>query len=481
MLARVGDLHDARTFMRSQLRRVRLLLPARAEPVSSAASLRNSTHSRLDMPPRNDPQLDTDILAAVQAHSEALHSLTAALVRFPSLMGEESSAQDFMEGLFQGMGLKIDRFPVDPRRLEGLPGYAPPTGQWARHDNVVGIHAPARNDGRSLILNGHIDVVPIGAEELWRSPPFEPRVEGGRLYGRGAGDMKAGIAAMVTALRVLHALGLEPAGPLVLQSVVEEECTGNGALACLERGYRADAAIIPEPFHETVLRSQVGVLWLSVEVLGRPAHVYQAQRGVNAIEAAFALFQGLKELEARWNEPAYRHPVFRDHERPINFNLGRIRGGEWPSSVATRCVMDIRVGFYPGMSVTQARAEVEAALARAAAGDPRLAEVIHRVSYAGLHSEGCLVDTTHPSIGVLFDSHERVCGAQPQWVDMSGTTDVRVFNLYGATPATCYGPEAQHIHGIDESVSLASTERVCAVLALFIARWCGVRRLGSAG
>lgn len=427
-----------------------------------------------------DPRLEDDLLASVQAHAGSLHELTAALVRFPSLMGEEASAQDFMEGLFQGMGLRIDRFAVDPRRLQHMPGYAAPTGAWARHDNVVGVHAPDRSQGRSLILNGHIDVVPVGAAELWTSPPFQPRVHEGRLYGRGAGDMKAGIAAMVTALRALHALGLEPAAPLVLQSVVEEECTGNGALACLERGYRADAAIIPEPFGETVLRAQVGVLWLSVEVLGRPAHVYQAQRGINAIEAAFALFQGLKELEARWNEPAHRHAAFRDHERPINFNLGRIHGGEWHSSVATRCVMDIRVGFHPGLSVAQARAEVEAALTRTAAGNARLAQVIHRVSYAGLSSEGCLVDTAHPSIGVLFDSHQRVCGARPQWVDMSGTTDIRVFNLYGDTPATCYGPEAQHIHGIDESVSLASTERVCAVLALFIARWCGVRRRGAA-
>lgn len=428
----------------------------------------------------HDPNLDDDILAAVQAHAGALHDLTATLVRFPSLMGEEAPAQDFMEGLFQGMGLKIDRFPVDTRRLEHMPGYAPPTGHWARHDNVVGIHAPSDATGRSLILNGHIDVVPVGAEELWHTPPFEPQIRDGRLYGRGAGDMKAGIAAMVTAVRALRSLGLEPAAPLTLQSVVEEECTGNGALACLERGYRAEAAIIPEPFHETVLRSQVGVLWLSVEVLGRPAHVYEAQRGINAIEAAFALFQGLKELEAKWNEPANRHPVFRDHERPINFNLGRIRGGEWHSSVATRCVMDIRIGFHPGVSVAQARQEVEATLANTAAANPRLAQVIHRVTYAGLHSEGCLVDTSHPSIGALFDSHERVCGARPQWVDMSGTTDVRVFNLYGNTPATCYGPAASHIHGIDESVSLASTERVCAVLALFIARWCGVRRLAAA-
>jgi acetylornithine deacetylase len=421
-----------------------------------------------------DPYLEAEIIAAVEENAKTLEDLTATLVRFPSLMGEEASAQDFMEGLFQGLGLRTDRFPVDVKKLEHMPGYAPVTGHWDRHDNVVGVHEPDKRSGRSLILNGHIDVVPVGAAELWSSPPFEPRVDKGRLYGRGAGDMKAGIAAYVMAYRSLRQLGLEPAAPVYLQSVVEEECTGNGALACLAQGYRADAAIIPEPFNETVLRAQVGVLWLSVEVLGRPAHVFQAQKGINAIEAAFTLYQGLKRLEAQWNEPTQRHPAFANHERPINFNLGKIRGGEWHSSVATRCVMDIRIGFYPGMSVKQAQQAVEAALRQTASEHPKLADVIVRVSYAGLQSEGCMVDTTHPSIDVLRASHERVCGAPPQWMDMSGTTDIRVFNLYGSTPATCYGPEAQHIHGIDESVSLASALRVCTVLALFMARWCGV-------
>jgi acetylornithine deacetylase len=427
-------------------------------------------NAKVDLP------LEAEIICAVNENAQALEDLTSTLVRFPSLMGEEASAQDFMEGLFQGLGLKAERFAVDPKKLEGMPGYAPVTGHWHRHDNVVGTHEPGTKSGRSLILNGHIDVVPVGAEELWGSPPFEPRVDNGRLYGRGAGDMKAGIAAFVMAYRSLRQLGLEPAAPVYLQSVVEEECTGNGALACLAQGYRADAAIIPEPFGETVLRAQVGVLWFSVEVLGRPAHVFQAQRGINAIEAAFTLYQGLKRLEAHWNEPANRHRAFARHERPINFNLGKIRGGEWHSSVATRCVMDIRAGFYPGMSVKEAQEAVESALRQTALEHPKFGDVIVRVTYAGLQSEGCLVDTAHPSIDVLRASHEKVCGTPPQWMDMSGTTDIRVFNLYGSTPATCYGPEATHIHGIDESVSLDSTRRVCTVLALFMARWCGVNR-----
>jgi acetylornithine deacetylase len=336
----------------------------------------------------------------------------------------------------------------------------------------VGTHKPHEVQGRSLILNGHIDVVPVGAQELWSSPPFEPVIRDGRMYGRGAGDMKAGIAAYITAFRALQRLALQPAAPVFLQSVVEEECTGNGALACLHRGFRADAAVIPEPFAHTILHAQVGVLWLTVEVLGRPAHVMAARSGINAIEAAFALFQGLKAMEEEWN--AQRHPAYADHPRPNNINLGKIRGGEWTSSVPTRCVMDIRVGFYPGMSVPEAKQAVESRLRDTLRSDPRLKDVHSHVSYAGLQAEPLLVDTGHPMIGVLGAAHERVFGAPAPLLASSATTDARFFNLYGSTPATCYGPESSDIHGIDESVSLASTLQVTKVLALFIARWCGV-------
>jgi acetylornithine deacetylase len=423
-----------------------------------------------------DPALEKDLLAAVEAQHDALGLLTASLVRFPSLLGEEAAAQDYMEGLFRGMGLEVDRFPVRDEEIRHLPGYAPSLGQWHRHDNVVGIHRPSAERGRSLILNGHIDVVPIGAEELWTTPPFEPSVRNGKLYGRGGGDMKAGIAAYVVAFESLRYLGLQPAAQVYLQSVVEEECTGNGALACLQRGYKAHAAIIPEPFDETILRAQVGVLWLQVEVFGKPAHVLNASQGINAIEAAYALWEGLKPLADEWNRPEQRHRAFAHLDSPIKFNLGRIAGGEWASSVPTKCVIHLRCGFYPGVSTAQARAAIESRISEVAQHDPRLAGARYRIHYAGLQSEGCELDIAAPMMSTLADSHETVAGRRPDWFSSSATTDVRVFHLYGETPATCYGPETGSIHGIDEWVSLQSLQRVCAVLALFIARWCGVEK-----
>lgn len=164
---------------------------------------------------------------------------------------------------------------------------------------MVGIHRPGGPyKGNSLIFNGHIDVVPTGAEVLWTDSPFSGKVDGDRLYGRGASDMKAGIVAYTMAFQALKSLGLEPASPVYFQSVIEEECTGNGALACLVEGYRADAAVIPEPIAENgVMTCQMGVLWLAIEVLGKPVHASVAQTGVGAIDFTMYLFGELKKLE----------------------------------------------------------------------------------------------------------------------------------------------------------------------------------------
>jgi len=430
----------------------------------------------MNAPETRDSALESDLLAAVEGLQRDMVELAMTLVRFPSLNGNEAGAQNFLEGLFRGMGLATERFEVRDADLKDMPGYSPSVGQWQSHDNVVATHSPHNAGGRSLILNGHIDVVPVGAEELWSRPPFDPVVREGRLYGRGSGDMKAGIAAYVIAFRALRSIGLQPAARVYMQSVVEEECTGNGALACLHRGYKADAAIIPEPFAHTILNAQVGVMWLSVEVFGKPAHVLNASQGINAIEAAIALWRGLQSLEAQWNQPENRHPAFAHLDHPIRFNLGTIDGGEWASSVPTRCVMGLRCGFYPGVSAAKARAAIETCLGDALKSNPALAGITHRIRYAGFQAEGFVLEGTEPLLTTLSEAHAQVMCNDAEWFTSSATTDARSFNLYGGIPATCYGPEAQNIHGIDESVSIESTLRVAQVLSLFMARWCGVEK-----
>lgn len=279
---------------------------------------------------RVDEAALADVDQAVEELREERTAFLTELVRFPSVLGQEAGIQRRMADAFEGAGLEVDAWDARWDDLRDMAGYSPV--DWASEERplVVGVHRAPSPAGRSLILNGHVDVVPAGPEAAWRTPPFEPVVREGRMYGRGAGDMKAGLAANLFAYRALRHAGFAPAADVTLQSVIEEECSGNGALATVQRGYRADAAVIPEPFDHTLLIAQLGVLWLRVTVQGRPTHVLEATAGADAIQLAWAVIDDLRTLEADMNRPEARPEAYRDAVHPINFNVGRIEGVSGP-------------------------------------------------------------------------------------------------------------------------------------------------------
>jgi len=425
------------------------------------------------------PTSEQIIAAADALHDEAIDML-ADLVRHPSTLGNEASAQNHMADVFAGLGLNVDKFEIDIDAIKDLPGFSPVDWSYEGKENVVAIHQPQRNTGRSLIFNGHIDVVPEGPADMWTDPPYEPVVRDGWLYGRGSGDMKAGIVAFTMAYKALQTMGLQPAAPVYRQTVIEEECTGNGALACLARGYTADAAVITEPTGKQLMTAQLGVMWFRVTVRGKPAHVAVASEGINAIEGAFDLVRALKVLEESWNQDDQRHEMYEGMRHPVNFNLGVIHGGEWPSSVPTECTFQMRVGFFPGIKPATVWAEIEKTIREAAAKHPSMKDSPPVVQFIGFQAEGCTVDPNEAMMELLADIHQRVFGEPPNHRISTATTDARFFNLYGKIPATCYGPTASTVHGIDECVSLESLKEVTRVLALFLAEWCGSEPLNQA-
>jgi acetylornithine deacetylase len=275
----------------------------------------------------------------------------------------------------------------------------------------------------------------------------------------------------VGAVRGLRRLGLAPLAPVELQSVVEEECTGNGALQCVLSGRPADAVIITEPTSLTVWTSQVGVLWFQVVVRGRPAHAGDAPIGLNAIEATFPVITALRALEAELNvSPPLPYDAY-DH--PINLNIGIIRGGDWPSTVAAETVLHCRLALYPGARVDDLKARIEAAVAGAGTG---LTSFQTRVEYDGFACEGYTLDDGSPLVAALGAASEHAIGRRPTLLASTATTDARSFGLYAGTPAVCFGPHAEGIHGVDERVSIPSVLQTAQTLALFIHDWCGVER-----
>ena len=421
-----------------------------------------------------DDALAGRILESVAVGFEDEVAFVEELVRHPSLRGAERSAQEAMAQALDARGYRVDTLALDVDAIREHPGFSPVTVDYADAVSVIGTHEPRVTRGRSLILNGHMDVVPEGPHDRWTSPPYEPRRDGDWLYGRGSGDMKAGLAANLFALDALRRIGLQPAARVHVQSVVEEECTGNGALHCLVAGYTADAAVIPEPEDEKLVRANVGVLWFTVEVRGQPVHVREAGAGTNAIEAMPRVVAALRELEARWNAEKDAYPYLRDEAHPINFNVGRIEGGDWASSVPAWCRIDCRIAIYPGDDPAVRARELETHLAAALADDPVLGNAPPALEWNGFFARGYVLEEGSEAEATLARAHERASGRALESLVTPGYLDARVFVIYAGMPCLVYGPLSENIHGYDERVSLASLHRVTGAIALFVAEWCGL-------
>jgi acetylornithine deacetylase len=272
--------------------------------------------------------------------------------------------------------------------------------------------------------------------------------------------------------------GVQPAAEVQLAAVIEEECTGNGALAVMHALPKPDACFIPEPGpgYPALYVGEVGVIWAWVTVTGRPAHVREMHAGVNAIEAAAILMGHFRSYEDRMNAAERRHPAFAAVNHPINVNIGTIEGGEWNSSVATRAKLGVRVGVMPGHSCRAVAAEVEVLVAMAMQ-DERLRGARMEVSYGGFMADGCLFPADQAISRTVAAAHHAVTGEAVRHYTSPGLTDARHYVLYQGTEATCYGPDADNIHGIDESVGLEEVHAVTKVIAVMVARWCGLERV----
>lgn len=421
-----------------------------------------------------DADLQAKIIQAVADGFDDQIAFTQELVRMPSLRGHEHPIQDLLHRTLQSRGYAMDRFKMDREAIAAHPGGSKFSDDHSDAPIVVGIHRPRQEKGRSLILQSHLDVVPEGLHDMWTDPPFSGKIDGDWMYGRGAGDMKAGAAANIFALDALRRIGMQPAATVYVQSVVEEESTGNGALQTFLQGYTADAVFIPEPEEEMLVRANVGVLWFQVQLRGVPKHVREMGEGANAIDAATRVTAALRELEAEWNADKANHPHFEDEAHPINLNIGKIEGGDWASSVPSWCNIDCRVSLYPGVSADDAAAEITERIAAFAASDGFLSNNPPKVVFNGFYAEGYVLEEGTEAEATLARAHEAALGAPLKSFMTPSYLDTRVYALYNKIPALCYGPISRNIHGIDECVSLSSVQRITAAMALFIAEWCGL-------
>jgi acetylornithine deacetylase len=391
------------------------------------------------------------------------------LVSAPSTVGRESEAQAVVAEELDRLGFDVDTLTI-PDDIGNDPAAGVPQLAYDGRYDVVGRMGVDRS-GPSLLVNGHIDVVPAEEPELWASPPFSPRIAGDRLFGRGAGDMKGGFAMTSLALDALRIARPESvSGPLTFVSAIEEECTGNGTLAAARSGVLADAVVLPEPTDLQLLLAGVGVLWLDVVVDGRAAHAESADRAVSAIDVARRVLDALEQFEVTMNADV-DEPAIETVPHPYNVNVGSVRAGDWPSSVPARTRLRVRVGHPTSWSTKRAEAQVRDAIESACAEDPWLRDHVPEIRASGFRAQGYSLSPDHPLARGMAAAHERVHGAPAGVKHMASTTDARYYLNQFDVPALCFGPRAHDIHGIDESVELDSVVAGARTLTRFLIDW----------
>ena len=398
------------------------------------------------------------------------------LVRIPSVVGNEADAQRFMAELYGSFGLDVVVFEAQIDKISNHPAFIDTGASYENRPNVIGTFSGDGNS-HSIILNGHIDVVSPEPIDGWSRNPWSGHVENDMLFGRGAGDMKSGLLANLFALKSIEQAGLKPAGTVMLQSVVDEEAGGaGGTLACLEEGYTADALICTEPHNLNITISHAGINYFRVKVKGQSAHAGLAHLGVNAIGKMFPIYHALEQLNQKRGAEIH-FPLFeKGSGRSTHLNIGTIKAGDWPSTVAGNAVIEGRIGYVPGEKAGDIKALIEQTVHEAARNDPWLRDNPPQVEWFGWQADPWYQDPEHPFVQTFIKAAEDVLEREAEIIGRASGNDGR-FSQYFNMAAACTGPKAGNIHGIDEYVEIPSALNVIKVLAMTVLRWCGFHKI----
>lgn len=389
-----------------------------------------------------------------------------ALVRIPSITGsEEAVSERLLELLSLIPGVAAGAFTHDPAVIRADPDW--PGEEMPRATLPVVVGRFGRPGGRRILLVGHTDVVPPGDPATWTVDPWAGEIRDGQLYGRGACDMKGGVAAILGALRAVAetAPADRMSGELLVAFVPSEEDGGQGMLQAIRSGVTGSMAIITEPSNLDVVVAHAGALTFRLTVNGRAAHASQRREGISALDNLWFLARALEADEARRNA-LETDPLMTALGLPYPTILGIVRGGEWASTVIDRVVADGRYGVRLGQSPADAEQELRACIAAACADDPFLRDQPAAVEIVGGRFGSARVASDHPLPIGLARTAEAVTGRRPDLLGEPYGADMRLLVDQGATPTVIFGPgDVRVAHSADERVPLAEVEACARVLA----------------
>ncbi|MET7479057.1 ArgE/DapE family deacylase [Streptomyces sp. NPDC005648] len=421
------------------------------------------------------PLSDVEASALAAVDEPAIARMLLEVLAVPSVTGSaaESELQHLLARHLERMDLEIDLWSMNLPELRAHPGFpgseAPRTEAWG----LVGA-TPHLGDGPSLVLQGHVDVVPPGDLTQWKGDPYLPRVAGDVVHGRGACDMKAGVVAILAALAAIRDAGARLRGQVSAHFVVSEEDGGLGAFGTLQRGHTGDACIITEPTSGALMTANAGALTFRIEVPGRATHGSTRYAGVSAIDAYLPLHRALARLEARRNTGP--DPLMSEYPIPYPLSVGTLQAGDWASSVPDLLVAEGRLGVRLDEDPAQARIDLETCVAEACAADPWLRSHPATVTWPGGQFASGRLPSGHPLATLVADAHTDVTrGPRPAERGAPYGSDLRLYSGAGI-PTLQYGPgDVRHAHSPHEHVRLSDITTITRTLVLATLRAVGTR------
>lgn len=392
------------------------------------------------------------------------------LVAIQSLDGFETAAQQSVAAKMRSLGMTVDEWSIDFEEVRQHPAYCE---EVIREEGVGVVGMMGKGEGKSLILNGHTDVVPAGVVSNWSVDPWRATLKEDKVYGRGALDMKGGLCCAIFAAKAILDAGIELDGKLMIQAVVGEEDGGVGALATCLRGYSADAAIIMEPTELMIAPAQAGALNFRISVPGHAAHGAVRLEGVDPIGKFIPLYQAIIDYEAERNT-SIKDERFADYELPYPICIGTLQAGVWASTVAETLTFEGRFGVAVDEDIIEARRSFEAVVQATADKDEFLRPNRPKVEWWGGQFESAGIDPAHPIVSTVSNAFTELMGNAPVQRGMTYGSDMRLLVRYANTPTILFGPgDVRKAHQPDEYVPLDDLVAVVKTLTLTILRTCG--------
>ncbi len=399
--------------------------------------------------------------------------LLQKLVQAESTQGNEAKAQNIILETLTGMGLDVDLWEQKGNELKKHPYFASSRSDFTGSPNVVGV-LKGKGEGRSIILNGHIDVVPAGDKEQWDVEPYSGAIKDGKMYGRGVTDMKGGNVSLLLAIQALQALNIKLKGDVIFESVIEEESGGSGTLSSILRGYKADAALIPEPTNMKIFPKQQGSMWFRLHVKGRSAHGGTRYEGVSAIEKSMVVINHIAKLETKRNK-RISDPLYNKIPIPIPINIGKIEGGDWPSSVADLVKIEGRMGVAPDEPIEDAKEEMEKWINRLVEKDLWFKRHPVKLEWFGARWLPSSIEVDHPLVHSLSNNYLTVLNQSPIIEASPWGTDGGLLTELGDTPSIIFGPGVtEKAHFPNEYIVLDHVFEAAEIIALTLLDWCGI-------